>query len=262
MSATKDTAVRIYRWFDSKVSEEVFNWRVANGYPPHVRPFSTMIAAIGNHWHPDCFEAVHEMAKQTYEQGYDVCFYEEHDRCYQPYDALGIMRNLAYMKAITQGYEFLLYVDNDVKPDPKVLVNLLHRFVPIVSPIIDYWDGNDYDQGLPRMEKNRGLALIGSIPLSMVLFQTRVFMPWVVQPFWQDAIGADESYHFQKLEAAGHRPFVDTDETVIAVSAPHYPLDEVQNHKEKTTNNVGLYVPSSFAPRGKGNLRTPQRGEI
>ena len=69
--------------------------------------------------------------------------------------------------------------------------------------------------------------MVGSYVISFVLFRTSVFLPWALNPFWQDAIGADEGYHFSKLEMAGHRPFVDTDVEVVVQSAPHFPLDDV-----------------------------------
>ena len=52
-------------------------------------------------------------------------------------------------------------------------------------------------------------------------------MPWALIPFWQDALGASEDYHFQRLAMAGHLPFVDTDVVVTAMSAPHFPLREL-----------------------------------
>jgi len=247
--AEKDIEIRAFRWFETEDSKTLFEWRDERGYPAHIRPFSTMIAAMGNHWHEGCFESVYNMAKYTFDKGYDVQFYEEHDRCYNPYDALGVMRNLAYMKAIMQGYEFILYIDNDVKPAEDALVNLLHRFLPIISPIIAYEDGEDHDQAIAKMERNRGLAVVGSVPLSFLLIQTKVFLPYVGQAFWQDALGADESYHFQKLESVGHRPFIDTDVTVTTVSPPHYPLDSAQGRNVEDLNKVGLYVPNYLSNR-------------
>jgi len=244
----KDIEIRAFRWFDSESAKELFEFRDSRGMPHHVRPFSTLIASMGNHWHEGCFEAVKAMAEHTYNAGYDVCFYEEHDRCFNPYDSLGTMRNLAYIKAITQGYEYLLYVDNDVMPEPDALVTLLHKFMPILSPRMEYWDGDDHGQGIPRMEKNRGLAMVGSVPLTFLLFQTKVLMPWMSTDFWRDSLGADEGYHFQKLEAFGHRPFVDTDVTVKVMSPPHYPLDDAGDRTTKELNNFGSYAPRAMDP--------------
>ena len=210
----------------SKSADRLRNQRIEMGWAKHVSPFSTLIAAMGNHWQPSCYEALEAMAEYTWSKGIELCLYEEPDRCYQPFDALGVMRNAAYMRALREGYEFILYVDNDVCPQPGVLYQLLNRFMPIISPIIVYADGNDHGLTMPKIEQGKGLAMVSSCVLSMVLIQTSVFAPWAIIPFWQDALGADEAYHFSRLAVAGHRPFVDTDVVVTCVSPPHYPLDE------------------------------------
>jgi hypothetical protein len=221
----RDVKVREQRFFDTETSQELWQQRQDMGWPNHLNPFSVLIAAMGNHWREDCRESVQEMAQATFNQGYDVVFYEEHDRCYQPYDALGIMRNLAYHRAIKEGFEFICYVDNDVRPSPDTLIRLMHRFVPVISPIIVYSDGKSHGLSMPTMEQNRGLAMVTSFVLSLVVFQTSVFLPFATSPFWQDALGADENYHFSKLAMMGHRPFVDTDVVVECVTPPSYPLD-------------------------------------
>ncbi len=59
----------------------------------------------------------------------------------------------------------------------------------------------------------------------MLVIQTRVFLPWSLIPFWENALGADESIHFSRFEMAGHRPFVDSDVLVDVVKPPTFPLD-------------------------------------
>ena len=221
------TPIREVRWFSTEADKDLHEERARSGRGSHVRPYSTLIAAMGQHWHEGCWEAVREMAKYTWERGYDVCLYEEHDRCYNPYDAIGVMRNLAYMRAMAEGWENLLYMDNDVKPGPDVLYQLLQRPVPIISPVIEFWDGEDHGISMPRMVRDKGLVMVTNCVLSFLLFKTSVFLPWATSPFWQDALGADEDYHFKKLALVGHRPFVDTDVVVKCMSAPHYPLDGI-----------------------------------
>lgn len=222
----RDVKIREQRFFDTETAQELWQQRQDMGWPNHLSPFSVLIAAMGNHWHEGCRDAIESMAKYTFNTGYDVVFYEEHDRCYQPYDGLGIMRNLAYQRAIREGFEFICYVDNDVRPPEDALVKLQRRFVPVIVPIIVYSDGKSHGLSMPTMVQNQGLAMITSCVLSMVLFQTAVFLPFATSPFWQDALGADESYHFSKLAMAGHRPFVDTDVVVECVAPPSYPLDQ------------------------------------
>ena len=215
------------RWVGSEATKLLHEARLDQGRPSHVSPGSTLIAAMGQHWHPGSMETVIAMAQHTADAGYEICCYEEHDRCYLPYDAMGVMRNLAYMKALEEGWEYLLYVDNDVLPNQDALVKLLQRPVPIVSPIIVYSDGEAHGLTMPLMERNRGLAMVTSCVLSFLLVRATVFLPWASGGFWENPLGADESYHFAKLRMTGHMPFVDSDVVVACQSPPHYPLDSV-----------------------------------
>ena len=214
------------RWFDSETQKKLWEQRVDMGWPEHLNPFSVLVAAMGNYWYPGCRAAVEGMCQLAWEQGYPVTLWEESDRCFNPYDGLGSMRNMAYMKALREGYEYVCYVDNDIQPEADTLVRLQRRFVPVVSPIIRYADGDTHGMDLAAMEQGKGLALVSSCVLSMVLFQTQVFLPWALTPFWDNAIGSDESYHFARLAMAGHRPFVDTDVAVVAMKPPTFPLKE------------------------------------
>lgn len=219
------------RLFHDKLRrEEQIGGRIDAKISPHISPGSTLICAIGNYWQPGCLQAVLEMVRYTHDQGYEVALYEERDRCYQPFDAIGSMRNTAYLRAREEGWEFVLYVDNDVRPHQDALVRLLSRWVPIISPKIIYSDGDAHGLDMPKMEEGRGLALVGSVVLSFILFKTAVFAPWWQGDFWGNAIGDDEEVHFRKLAQVGHRPFVDTDVVVECVNPPHFPLDSQPRH--------------------------------
>lgn len=219
------TVYRMERFFNSEQQKLLNDQRLDQRITNHISPYSTLIAAMGSYWQPGCLDSVKAMAKFTWDYGYEVCFYEEPDRCYSPFDAMGSMRNMAYMRAIREGWEYVLYVDNDVLPPPDTLVRLLQRNVPIITPIIVYSDNGDHGLSMPKMEQGKGLAMVGSTVLSCLLIRTSVFFPWATGGFWGNAIGDDEEYHFTKLEHAGHRPFVDTDEVVTCVTPPHFPLD-------------------------------------
>ena len=218
--------IRSFHWFETDRLEKIHKDREALGLPSHAAPFSILVAAMGNHWKEGCFEAVYAMAKYSVEEGYKICLYEEPDRCIQPFDAIGTMRNHAYMKAIAEGYEYLCYIDNDVCPPKEALVDLARRYLPIVAPIIEYPDNQQFDTvGITRLERNKGLAVTRSVVLSFVLCRTMVFIPWATLPFWENAIGAGEAYHWQRLYMAGHQPFIDTDVLVPVVDIPHFPFD-------------------------------------
>ena len=227
------TKVLTHRLFVNGPKErEVYQWRVENGHSAHIRPYSTLVAAMGDHWHPGCREAVEAMVQYSADQGQAVGFYEERDRCFRPYDAMGVMRNAAYMRAIADGYEFILYVDNDVLPPKDALHSLSQRFAPIINPIVLYADGENHGLLMPQLPRGQGLVLVTSCVLSFLLVKTAVFLPWATVPFWQDAIGADDQYHFMRFGMAGHLPFVDTDVTVTCVSPPHYPLDAMLDKRK------------------------------
>jgi len=222
----KYTVVNNYRLLNTQQQAEANDERMDRGITTHVSPGSTLIAAMGDHWKPQCFEAVKQMAYHTWEAGCEVCFYEEPDRCYNPFDAIGSMRNMAYWRAIREGWEYLLYVDNDVMPPPDALEKLLARRLPIIAPILRYLNDEDHGISQARMEFGNGLVMVGSCLLSFLLIRTSVFLPWATSPFWGNEIGDDEAYHFAKLDMIGHRPFIDTNVVVEVKSPPHFPLDE------------------------------------
>jgi len=221
-----DTGDHVFALFGSEAAAELFDARRRQGFPAHLSPYSTLIAAMGQHWEPGCREAVMSMAQYTWEQGVWCAFYEEADICVQPFDAIGTMRNHAYRRAIEEGYEYLLYVDTDVKPEEDALWRILQRWVPIIAPIPEY-PGPVEGLSIPKLERGRGLAMVTSTVISFVLFRVSVFRPWTGGEFWSNAVGADEKYHFDKLRAAtGHQPFIDTDVVVKVVKPPTFPLDK------------------------------------
>lgn len=222
---TKDILIRDLRYFETEEAKLMHEARQASGRSTHLRAGSTLIAAMGQHWAVGSWEAVKAMADYSWKQGLEVCLYEEHDRCYNRYDALGTMRNLAYMRAMREGWEYLLYVDNDVLPPLDALEKLLQNPVPVQSPIVTYLDGTDHGLSMPNMERGRGLVMVTSCVLSFLLCETKTFFPWWQGGFWRDAVGADETYHFAKFQAQGVRPFVDTNVVVPCVNGPSYPLD-------------------------------------
>ena len=208
---------------------ELWNKRAKVGLPPHIYPGSTLIAAMGSHWHPGSYDAVLEMAKHTWvEGGVLVRFYAEQDRCYEPYDGLGTMRNLAYMRAIREGFEWLLYVDNDILPEPDMLMRLMEWQMPIIAPLVRFPGNEDYGIRQASYPKGGGLLVAHSVLLSVLLLRTEVLVPWALTPFWDNARGSDEEYHFQRLAMTGHRPIVDTNTVVTVQNLPHFPFDHLK----------------------------------
>lgn len=193
-------------------------------------PYSTLIVAMGDHWEPGAKEAVMAMREYSREQGkIEVELVEEQDRCFLWGDALGSMRNMGYRRAIEGGFEWLLYVDNDVQPPPHALIQLLSRHMAIIAPKIVYADGDDHGMGAAKLPSDQGMVMVGSTVLSLVLFRTSIFYPYADVDFWGNSLGDDEEYHYIKLALRGLRPFVDTDLTVTCLKPPHFPLDFRRN---------------------------------
>lgn len=190
---------------------------------PHIRPNSVLIAGIGFHWKPTCWNKVADMMKYTMDKGIYCGLQEMQDRCFDPYDALGTMRNEAILQARLEGFDWLLMVDNDVMPKPDTLVRLLAWDMPIVAPLV-LEPGTGKQLSGPRMEANTGLHPAKWAVLSMLLFDTKIFNCFPAGNMWADAIGADEGFHFMKLRYYGHRLYVDTDTQLVVAGEPLYPL--------------------------------------
>src|SRR3990167_6016955 len=189
---------------------------------PHLRPDSVLIAAIGFHWAQGSWQKVLDMLDYYNQHGVYAALSEVQDRCFEPYDALGTMRNEAANMARNEGFEWICYVDNDIQPEPDTLIRLLQWQLPIVAPYV-VEPGTGKRLFGPGWEPNQGLKPVRWSVLSMLLMKTAVFNCFGTE-FWADAIGADEGFHFQKLWHYGHRPWVDTNTHLVVGGAPHYPL--------------------------------------
>lgn len=205
-------------------SSEAERDRLVNnpGRWPHIRPDSILVCAIGNHWKPGSWNRVIDMIMYSQQQGLYVALQEVQDRCFNPYDALGTMRNESVLQAQLEGFEWLLMVDNDVLPERDTLIRLVAHQMPIMTPYI-IEPGSGRKLFGPGWEPNQGIKPLRWTVLSMLLFQTNVFN-CVGPRFWSDAVGADEGYHFMTLYKYGHRPWMDTNTVCVVADTPHYPL--------------------------------------
>lgn len=188
----------------------------------HMRPDSVLVASISNHWRPGCWQRVIDMILYSQSQGVYAALQEIQDRCFNPYDALGTMRNEAVLQAQIEGFEWLLMVDTDVKPEKDMLIRLLAHQMPIMAPYV-VEPGTGRRLFGPSWEPNQGVKPLRWTVLSMVLFRTTVFNCFG-HNFWSDAVGADEGYHFMKFWHVGHQPWQDTSTILIVEGTPHYPL--------------------------------------
>lgn len=193
----------------------------------HSRPFSCYVGAIGNHWKPRSWAKTIDMVQYANEHGMYVVFEEVQDRCQEPYDALGVMRNEVLTKAEYGGYEYVVMVDNDILPAPDTLFRMLRKMwrhnVSVCAPLV-YEPGTGRPLHGPTAEPYTGLQAGRWNVLSMILFKTSVFRSFPPGGFWHDPRGADEGFHYQKLYNAGHHPMLDTEVVLDIQQAPTYPL--------------------------------------
>ena len=219
---------------------------------PHIRPNCTMVAPIGNHWAPGAWQCVVDMVQYTNSQGVACWLMEIQDRNFNPFDAMGVMRNEACLVAQSAGFEWPLMVDNDVRPNPDTLLRLLAWDMPIVAPYVEEpctecpqckrepfrarennvdvwrcvcgWNQPVIKLHGPHCDLNTGLRPIRWSVLSMLLFRTVLFNCFPGGTMWADPMGADEGFHFKRLWWYGHRPYLDTNIQLPVWSKPHYPL--------------------------------------
>jgi hypothetical protein len=243
----KRLGYRVIKYASTPQEQELNDTRSSNSWA-HSRPNSVLIAALGHHWKEGSWQAVMDMLHYTNQHGYYASFEEVMDRCFNPYDSLGAMRNECIMRAM-EGYEYLLMVDNDVLPHPEDLVRLIDHGVPVVAPMI-LEPGTGKPLHGPEQKRWDGLRPVRWTVLSMLLFKTTVFNATGPE-LWNDSIGADEGYHFQKLWHYGHRPYLDTDIQLQVQSTPTYPL---------ATNRMEQKDADAFwDSRRKGLLEIPDR---
>lgn len=212
-------AVRVF----ATEQERIFAQNQRDNSWLHVRPKSVLVAAMGNHWANGSWHKVCDMLQYCQQQGIYAALSELQDRCFDPYDALGTMRNEAALMAMNEGFEWLLYIDNDVLPEPDTLTRLLAWEMPVVAPYVAE-PGTGRRLFGPGWDPNQGLKPAKWCVLSMLLFRVSVLHCFPGGVLWNDAIGADEGFHFQRLWYYGHRPWIDTNVQLITAGAPHYPL--------------------------------------
>ena len=209
--------------------------RKGNADWPHAAPNSVYICAMGNHWRQTDEESpwayVMDMVKYSHKMGIVTQRLEEiQDRCLLPYDALGTMRNEGWMKAL-QGFEYVLYIDNDVRPPKEMLYQMIKARHLVSMPYIEEPPKEDPSIPIrilhgPTFPRHSGTHRVKWAVLSFMLFNVNVLRPWN-GGFWENAVGADEGYHFQKLYAGtGIQPYVNTDIECPVGAAPTYPLTQ------------------------------------
>ena len=223
------------RSFDSE-SDLKMSQHYVGRTPGHVKPNSVLIATIGTNWEAGSWQKVVDMVKYTNERGVTCWLLEIPDRCICiPYQNVNYMKNLACTKALDQGFEWLMVVDNDVLPEPDMLLKLMNWGAPIVAPYI-YDPKEKNTLFAPRYEKGKGLRPVTWSIQSCMLFWTKVFNCFPVGQPWADyTVECDLSDAFRHY---GHTVFVDTNTELKLATYPTYhggceTLPELMNFYEK-----------------------------
>ncbi len=210
-------------WSDFKTTAEVE--RAQNqfhyGYPG-LSPGSVFVAAIGTTWKPGAWQKTVDMVQHTRDKGYNTWLEEIPDPLIEePYATLGNMRDTAVMLAQARGFERVCIIENDVLPEPELLVSLIQRDIPIVAPRVMDPAHPGETIGYPDWPAETGLYPMKFVPFSFVLYRTAVFN-CIPQAF--ASIGT-EGELFLRLWNYGHRPYQDTDNPLEIASEPSYRQD-------------------------------------
>jgi hypothetical protein len=255
------------RYYSSEREREETQKRQTTYKWPHAAPNSVLVAAIGNSWKGDSWAKTMDMCNFAHKEGIPVDFREFQNRCFEPYDSLGTMRNEVFTAALMGGYEFVMMIDNDVEPQEDALYRLMMHDEPLISPYVE--EPADEKTGRPKrvlhgpfQEPYSGVYKVKWNVLTMLLFKVN-YVKALGNDFWQDAIGADEGYHFQKsYEKTGVYPKIDSSVVLRAGGTPLYPLtvrksdqyEEVWQERRQRFDSV----PDRSPVWGDDPRRTPQ----
>ena len=189
-----------------------------------------MIAAIGTNWEPGAWQCVIDMMGYAQQQEYNVCFEEVPDPMIGlPYSALENMRDVAVEMAKARGVEWLCMVDNDVLPQPDLLVRLIERDRPIIGPWVIDPQHPEQSIGYPSWPRSNGLRPMRFIPFSFMLFRMSVFNCFAA-PF---AGVVTEGTLFLRFWNYGHRTVQDTDNALMVAKPPSYRAESYNDYWER-----------------------------
>ena len=104
---------------------------------PHATLGSVYIGAIGRRWQPGCYEKAVVMKEYADAQGM-LCWLEEQSEYHGsfPLPDISGMRDDAILKALSGGFEWVCFIDNDVEVPPDLLSRFTQYGLPIVAPLM------------------------------------------------------------------------------------------------------------------------------
>jgi len=195
--------------------------------PPHIRPDSICVAAIGINWEPGAWQKTVDMVYHTNKSGVCCWFTEMADNNLTlPFSAISAMRDAACLYVSDLGFEWLLLVENDVLPEPDLALRLLDADRTVVSPYM--WDENlDHSIAYPNYERNTGVQPIKWTALSCILIWTKVLNCYPSNSPFTNMIAEGE--FFGRLTHYGHRAYQDTGTELKLATMPSYAGDHIKS---------------------------------
>ena len=201
---------------------------------PHSSPGSVYVVAVGNRWKKDnkkgidCEVLVRNMCTYTQERGYKVGF-EEVPVWFGmfPNPAVAAARESGYLHAKSAGLEYTLFIDNDIMPEPNLLVDLLDFNVPMITPmVIDTKSENMI--GGPQREKNSGVYNQKWASMSFLLVKTALLDLPGVKFVETDT----EGLFYQRFAVWGHTVHIDTASVLHTFTPPTRPDSMTYDERE------------------------------
>ena len=193
----------------------------ARGKYPHIRPDSVLVCSIGNRWKTSAWQRVVDMVEYTNQKGVCCWLFEVPDRMVElPYHALQSMRDFACIHAHNLGFEWVVLVDNDILPEPDLLLRLLRWDTSVVVP---FMRDNENHKALadPHHELNTGLKPVWWSVNTCLLIRTKVLNCFPdCMPF--GTINLEYGF-YEKLIHYGHRAYQDTNTELLILTSPSYP---------------------------------------
>jgi len=187
---------------------------------PHVRPDAVYVIAIGTSWEPESWQKVMDMVAYTNERGFCCWFREVEDSFSQlPYAAVNSMRDYACLTAHNAGFEWVLLVENDILPEPDMLIKLMNWNYPVVVP---YCLDDKYGKPLafPTYKPDLGLQPIEWAVFSCILMKTSVLHCFPESAPFREVL--KETSFFKKLVYYGHKGMQDTSTPLKLATRPTF----------------------------------------
>jgi|TARA_Y100000310_G_C20701833_1_gene830684 hypothetical protein len=213
--------------------------RTARTRRQHLNPDSVYVFSVGKNWSPGAWQKVVDMVDYTLEQGITCWFHEINDSlCQIPYMEIPAMRNAACQTAKDAGFEWVMMVDNDVLPEPDLLVRLLDSDRPVIVPYIKTADG--YSLASPQYTVGGGTGAVRWAVLSCILIHCNVLNCFGDNMPFTDV--TEEGDFFRRLWHYGHQGFQNTSVVLEMASSPNRPgklknWDELQNFLRRADSN-------------------------